>query len=71
MTVVDVGWGDGMCIEVAMNVCNATPIWSSVRPLAGGKLVIVGDGTERDHLGGLAGGDVELVGHVDEEGSTI
>jgi glycosyltransferase involved in cell wall biosynthesis len=42
-------------------------IWSSVRPLTGGKLVIVGDGTERDHLEGLAGGDVEYVGYVDEE----
>ncbi len=25
MTVVDVGCGGGMCTEVAMNVCNATP----------------------------------------------
>ena len=25
MTVVDVGCGDGMCTEVAMNVCDATP----------------------------------------------
>ena len=42
-------------------------IWSSVQPLTGGKLVIVGDGIERGHLEGLPGCDVEFVGHVDEE----
>jgi glycosyltransferase involved in cell wall biosynthesis len=42
-------------------------IWNSVRPFTGGKLVIVGNGTERRRLEKLAGGDVEFVGHIDEE----
>jgi glycosyltransferase involved in cell wall biosynthesis len=42
-------------------------MWSSVRPLTGGKLVIIGDGSDRDRLQRLAGNDVEFVGYVDEE----
>jgi glycosyltransferase involved in cell wall biosynthesis len=42
-------------------------IWRSVRPLTGGNLVIIGDGSDRDRLRLLAGHGVEFVGHVDEE----
>jgi glycosyltransferase involved in cell wall biosynthesis len=42
-------------------------IWRSVQPLTGGKLVIIGDGSDRDRLRLLAGHGVEFVGHVDEE----
>ena len=45
-------------------------MWHSVRPLTGGKLVIIGDGNDRSRLQRLAGNDVEFVGYVDEEEKT-
>ncbi|KAF3465249.1 glycosyltransferase family 4 protein [Streptomyces sp. Tu 3180] len=41
-------------------------LWERVRPVTGGRLVIVGDGPERDRLERLAGPDVEVTGHVSE-----
>ncbi|GAA3496937.1 glycosyltransferase family 4 protein [Streptomyces prasinosporus] len=41
-------------------------LWERVRPVTGGRLVIVGDGPERDRLERLAGPDVEFTGHVSE-----
>ncbi|ELS52988.1 glycosyltransferase family 4 protein [Streptomyces viridochromogenes] len=41
-------------------------LWERVRPVTGGRLVIVGDGPERASLERLAGPDVEFVGHVSE-----
>ncbi|MBX9395322.1 glycosyltransferase family 4 protein [Streptomyces sp. TRM72054] len=41
-------------------------LWERVRPVTGGRLVIVGDGPERDRLRGLAGPGVEFTGHVSE-----
>ncbi|WP_197371074.1 glycosyltransferase family 4 protein, partial [Streptomyces clavuligerus] len=41
-------------------------LWERVRPVTGGRLVIVGEGPERDRLAGLAGAGVEFVGHVTE-----
>ena len=42
-------------------------MWERVRPLTGGRLVIIGDGPERLRLQGLAGQSVELLGRVDDE----
>ncbi|MCP3754618.1 glycosyltransferase family 4 protein [Streptomyces sp. TBY4] len=41
-------------------------LWERVRPITGGKLVIVGDGPERDRLEAQAGPDVIFAGRVDE-----
>jgi len=41
-------------------------MWEFVRPMTGGKLVIVGDGPELDKLRALAGPDVEFTGWVNE-----
>ncbi|MER5989762.1 glycosyltransferase family 4 protein [Streptomyces viridosporus] len=41
-------------------------LWERVRPVTGGRLVIVGDGPERDRLERLAGPDVAFAGHVSE-----
>ncbi|KPI03154.1 glycosyl transferase group 1 [Actinobacteria bacterium OK074] len=41
-------------------------LWERVRPVTGGRLVIVGDGPERARLEQLAGPGVEFTGHVDE-----
>ncbi|GGP85678.1 glycosyl hydrolase [Streptomyces griseomycini] len=41
-------------------------LWERVRPVTGGRLVIVGDGPERDRLERLAGPGVEFTGHVSE-----
>ena len=42
-------------------------IWERVRPLTGGRLVVMGDGPERSRLQALAGPSVELLGRVDDE----
>ncbi|MEV4943526.1 glycosyltransferase family 4 protein [Streptomyces zaomyceticus] len=42
-------------------------LWEHVRPVTGGRLVIVGDGPERERLERLAGPGVEFTGHVTEE----
>lgn len=42
-------------------------LWERVRPVTGGRLVIVGDGPERENLERLAGPGVEFRGHVTEE----
>ncbi|MGX6746163.1 glycosyltransferase family 4 protein [Streptomyces xantholiticus] len=42
-------------------------LWERVRPVTGGRLVVVGDGPERGRLEQLAGEDVEFTGHVSEE----
>ena len=42
-------------------------IWNRVRPVTGGRLVIAGDGPERDRLRGLAGPGVEFAGRVPED----
>jgi len=42
-------------------------MWEKVRPETGGKLVIVGEGPERERLEQLAGPDVEFTGFVSEE----
>jgi len=44
----------------------ALKMWEFVRPMTGGKLVIVGDGPELDKLRALAGPDVEFTGWVNE-----
>jgi len=41
-------------------------LWERVRPVTGGRLVIVGDGPERERLTQLAGPGVEFAGHVSE-----
>lgn len=41
-------------------------LWERVRPVTGGRLVIVGDGPDRDRLERLAGPDVTFTGHVSE-----
>ncbi|MFJ5307572.1 glycosyltransferase family 4 protein [Streptomyces sp. NPDC088350] len=41
-------------------------LWERVRPVVGGRLVIVGDGPERASLERLAGPGVEFTGHVSE-----
>ena len=41
-------------------------MWEKVRPETGGKLVIVGEGPERERLEQLAGPDVEFTGFVSE-----
>ncbi|MFE9764532.1 glycosyltransferase family 4 protein [Streptomyces sp. NPDC005808] len=41
-------------------------LWERVRPVTGGRLVIVGDGPERESLEQLAGPGVEFAGHVSE-----
>ncbi|MFI1207701.1 glycosyltransferase family 4 protein [Streptomyces sp. NPDC020802] len=41
-------------------------LWERVRPVTGGRLVIVGDGPERERLQQLAGPGVEFRGHVSE-----
>ncbi|MGW2518619.1 glycosyltransferase family 4 protein [Streptomyces sp. NPDC001617] len=41
-------------------------LWERVRPVTGGRLVIVGDGPERGRLEQLAGPGVEFAGHVSE-----
>ncbi|MGW0187719.1 glycosyltransferase family 4 protein [Streptomyces sp. NPDC003362] len=41
-------------------------LWERVRPVTGGRLVIVGDGPERDRLQRLAGPGVEFTGHVSD-----
>ena len=42
-------------------------MWEKVRPETGGKLVIVGEGPERERLEQLAGPDVEFTGFVSED----
>ncbi|ALC24674.1 glycosyltransferase family 4 protein [Streptomyces pristinaespiralis] len=42
-------------------------LWERVRPVTGGRLVVVGDGPERARLERLAGEGVEFTGHVPEE----
>ncbi|EGX57441.1 glycosyltransferase [Streptomyces zinciresistens K42] len=41
-------------------------LWERVRPVTGGRLVIVGDGPERARLAALAGPGVEFTGRVSE-----
>ncbi|MBT2401629.1 glycosyltransferase family 4 protein [Streptomyces sp. ISL-100] len=41
-------------------------LWERVRPVTGGKLVVIGDGPERHRLEALAGPDVIFKGHVSE-----
>lgn len=41
-------------------------LWERVRPVTGGRLVIVGDGPERGRLEQAAGPGVEFAGHVSE-----
>ncbi|MGW0733752.1 glycosyltransferase family 4 protein [Streptomyces sp. NPDC002851] len=41
-------------------------LWERVRPVTGGRLVIVGDGPERGRLEQLAGPGVQFTGHVSE-----
>jgi glycosyltransferase involved in cell wall biosynthesis len=41
-------------------------LWERVRPVTGGRLVIVGDGPERERLERLAGPGVEFAGRVPE-----
>lgn len=41
-------------------------LWERVRPVTGGRLVIVGDGPERARLEQIAGPGVEFKGHVSE-----
>ncbi|MFY1676762.1 MULTISPECIES: glycosyltransferase family 4 protein [unclassified Streptomyces] len=41
-------------------------LWERVRPVTGGRLVVVGDGPERQRLERLAGPGVTFAGHVDE-----
>jgi glycosyltransferase involved in cell wall biosynthesis len=41
-------------------------LWERVRPVTGGRLMIVGDGPERARLEQLAGPGVEFTGHVSE-----
>ncbi|MDQ6783134.1 MAG: glycosyltransferase family 4 protein [Actinomycetota bacterium] len=42
-------------------------MWEHVRPVTGGRLVIAGDGPERDRLRAVAGAGVSLPGHVPED----
>ncbi|MEU8685408.1 glycosyltransferase family 4 protein [Streptomyces sp. NPDC048611] len=42
-------------------------LWERVRPVTGGRLVIVGDGPERARLAAMAGPGVTFTGHVSEE----
>jgi glycosyltransferase involved in cell wall biosynthesis len=42
-------------------------LWERVRPVVGGRLVIVGDGPERERLKALAAPDVIFTGRVSEE----
>jgi glycosyltransferase involved in cell wall biosynthesis len=42
-------------------------LWERVRPVTGGRLVIAGDGPERERLEALAGPDVIFTGRVSEE----
>ncbi|MEI5520468.1 glycosyltransferase family 4 protein [Streptomyces brasiliscabiei] len=42
-------------------------LWERVRPVTGGRLVIIGDGPERARLEAMAGAGVEFAGHVTEE----
>jgi glycosyltransferase involved in cell wall biosynthesis len=42
-------------------------LWERVRPVVGGKLVIAGDGPERQRLEAQAGSDVVFTGRVSEE----
>ncbi|MXM65315.1 glycosyltransferase [Streptomyces sp. HUCO-GS316] len=41
-------------------------LWERVRPVTGGRLVIVGDGPERERLEAMAGPDVVFTGRVSE-----
>ncbi|MET9151848.1 glycosyltransferase family 4 protein [Streptomyces griseoflavus] len=41
-------------------------LWERVRPVTGGRLVIVGDGPERERLERMAGPGVRFTGHVSE-----
>jgi glycosyltransferase involved in cell wall biosynthesis len=41
-------------------------VWESVRPVVGGRLVVIGDGPELESLRGLAGDGVEFAGWVDD-----
>ncbi|MER6124735.1 glycosyltransferase family 4 protein [Streptomyces sp. NPDC001795] len=41
-------------------------LWERVRPVTGGRLVIMGDGPERERLERLAGPGVQFAGHVSE-----
>ncbi|MEV0446035.1 glycosyltransferase family 4 protein [Streptomyces spectabilis] len=41
-------------------------LWERVRPVTGGRLVIVGEGPERARLERMAGPDVHFTGHVSE-----
>ncbi|QKW05264.1 glycosyltransferase family 4 protein [Streptomyces sp. NA04227] len=42
-------------------------LWKRVRPVTGGRLVIIGEGPERERLEQLAGQGVEFAGHVTED----
>lgn len=42
-------------------------LWERVRPVVGGRLMIVGDGPERERLQALAGKDVIFTGRVSEQ----
>lgn len=42
-------------------------LWERVRPVVGGRLMIVGDGPERERLQALAGHDVIFTGRVSEQ----
>ncbi|TJZ55680.1 glycosyltransferase family 4 protein [Streptomyces piniterrae] len=42
-------------------------LWERVRPVTGGRLVIVGDGPERARLTAMAGPDVTFTGHISEQ----
>ncbi|RII17290.1 Alpha-D-kanosaminyltransferase [Streptomyces sp. YIM 130001] len=41
-------------------------LWERVRPVTGGRLVIVGDGPERERLERMAGPSVQFTGHISE-----
>lgn len=42
-------------------------LWERVRPVTGGRLVIVGDGPERARLAAAAGPDTVFTGHISEQ----
>jgi glycosyltransferase involved in cell wall biosynthesis len=42
-------------------------LWDRVRPVVGGRLVVAGDGPQRDYLESLAGPGVTFAGRVNEE----
>ncbi|MGW1882418.1 glycosyltransferase family 4 protein [Streptomyces sp. NPDC001970] len=42
-------------------------LWERVRPVTGGRLVIVGDGPERESLEAMAGPGVHFTGHISEQ----